>query len=79
MPGQIAILEGYRSPRRRRKSGGRRRGCKQGRAGAWCRRFAKAARSCKRRRSGSFNACVSKKLGGSGRSGRRRKRRSYRV
>jgi hypothetical protein len=61
---QIAILEGYAGPggggRRRRRRKGSRSGRRSGQQG----RFAAAARSCRGKRKGAFQACMRKKLKG---------------
>src|SRR3972149_4699488 len=65
MSGQIAIFEGHKMPRRRKKTRSRtRRG-----GGTQRSRFGAAARRCsriRRRRKGSFQACVKRMLKGGG-------------
>lgn len=52
MPGQIAVLEGYQMPRRRRRrSGGSQRA-----------KFSRAAKHCAGRSKGKFKACMRKQL-----------------
>jgi len=74
MSGQIAIFEGHTMPRRRKKTRSRaRRG-----GGAQRTKFGAAARKCsriRRRRKGSFQACMKRLLKGRGRVTRRRRRR----
>jgi len=76
MSGQIAIFEGHKMPRRRKKTRSRtRRG-----GGAQHSRFGAAARKCsriRRRRKGSFQACMKRLLKGRG-TRRRATRRSRR-
>jgi len=54
---QIAVLEGYKMPRHRKRRRARRRS-----GGSQRRKLATAARKCKGKKIGAFRACIRKHL-----------------